>query len=737
VDVLHHCVLLTALLLHSSPSMLIDCTDMDHPTLFLCARSRAAPTSGQVFALDGPAPASSEHLRAYVLRPRTLYLRIFYNETDARIWVADATPGDADVAVVLDEPNSLTLPFAQSGLHPQDCLLRTFRAGTAPALVDLFDVDSTTAFFTALRGSTSLDGVRVESVSRYAAAPDVIDVDQVPVPGGPPTAGRGKRRRSWLSGHAAIGGGSGRASLSTVTRRRALPGCLARGRSVILQAAEQTPTSVPSWTREVGGSSSTFKSRLQRHSRDDASRSSSMSARHRVAWSYGGPGGWRDRHEDLQVARLPRVLLPATLGGAVLKVCRLLAARTSVFLTGPPGCGKTYLINDVVKALRAAGAAVSVCGSTGVASALVGGTTVHAWAGFINGDADVAMPLDVVLDKVIPFAAKKRICSSMVLVIDEVGTLSAAFITRLDLVLRGVRRLPDAPFGGLTVLFSGDFLQLAPPFGNYAVVSQVWCDVLGSRAVVLDTHWRHIQDCRLLDLLLRMRVGNHTKEDMDLLATRRSADPPRSAVWLFCHILKAKEKNEDEIRRLPGKEVTYHARDVVKAKYIGDVEAANVLDTLRYPRTLSLRVGACVIVPSNCLMKNGVPCGSRGIVLCFFWVGCVQYPTVRFELPTGGFSTVDVVPATGSVVALDGLSTAAPRTQVPLVLGWAMTIHGAQGWTLLEVAVDLSRAWAAGQALSGLSRTPTLSGLHLVGFDEKKVIVDSLAASFNESLVPY
>jgi len=66
-----------------------------------------------------------------------------------------------------------------------------------------------------------------------------------------------------------------------------------------------------------------------------------------------------------------------------------------------------------------------------------------------------------------------------------------------------------------------------------------------------------------------------------------------------------------------------------------------------------------------------------------------------------------------------------------------MTVHGAQGWTILQAAVDLSRAWAAGQALSGLSRTPTLTGLHLVSFDEDKVVVDSFAVSFYESLVPY
>ena len=711
---------------------------MDHPTLFLCARCPTATTAGHVFALDGPTPASSEYLRSYLLRPRTLYLRIFYKEADAWLWVADGTERADNNVNALDAPSALTASTPRVASTSQDCLLRTFTTGTAASLVDLSNIESTAAFFTALGSSTSPDGVRVVGVLRDVAAREVIDVDQLHVPARPPdeAAGPKRRRLSPTVGKARHGGRTNN-TFVTARRRGAAHGRVALGRSAWVQAAEQTPSSVTSWTGQAAGSSATRPSQWRRHARAGAGAGAMSPSQPRLAWSYGGAGGWRDDSEDLHVAFLPQLALPASLGGAVLKVCRLLSERTSVFLTGPPGCGKTYLIKASVKALRAAGAAVSVCGSTGVAAALVRGTTVHAWAGFTNGDADITAPLASVVDKVIPFAAKKRMCSSMVLFIDEVGTLSAAFIVRLDLVLRAVRRQPDASFGGMTVLFSGDFLQLAPTFGNFAFVCDVWRHTFGNRAVVLDTHWRHVRDRQLLDVLLRMRVGNHTQQDMKLLATRRSEHPPASAVWLFCHSLKAKAKNRDELRRLPGQEVTYNARDEVKVNYLSVNEAANILDGLRLARVLSLRVGAFVFVPSNCLVKHGVPCGSRGVVLCFFWVGGMQYPTVRFELPTGGFLTVDVAPSTGRVVALDGLSTAATRTQVPLVLGWAMTVHGAQGWTLMEAAVDLSRAWAAGQALSGLSRTPTLSGLHLVGFDEDKVIVDSLAVSFHESLVPY
>jgi len=463
-----------------------------------------------------------------------------------------------------------------------------------------------------------------------------------------------------------------------------------------------------------------------------------------VSWSYSGAGRTtkggkdKDRSPRLHLATPPTdVAVQLEMSGDALRTYELLAGGTSVFLTRPPGCGKTYVANRVIGALRDAGQVVAACGSSGVAAALVGGITVHSWAGFCNGDADVASPLDVILRKVIPLSAKTRMCTAMALVVDEVGTLSAAFLTRLDLVLRAVRRRAT-PFGGLTVLFVGDFLQLAPPKGQYAFLSDVWGLVFSDRALVLATNWRHVRDDSLLGLLLRLRAGTRTSADMVVLASRRSLCPPPHVLWLFCHIPDVLSKNEDELQRLPGKLVRFEATDKAVASYLTGSKVSALLDTtVKYVRVLCLRVGAMVAVPPGCLAAQGVPCGSRGVVLSFFMVGARVFPRVCFSVASGGTKTVVVLPATAHAVALDGWSSAATRTQVPLVLAWAATIHAAQGWTLPEVAVDLSKAFAAGQALSGLSRTPTLEGLHLVGFDESKIIVDGAALAFHEGLHAY
>ncbi|KAH9244015.1 hypothetical protein K456DRAFT_1808395, partial [Colletotrichum gloeosporioides 23] len=53
------------------------------------------------------------------------------------------------------------------------------------------------------------------------------------------------------------------------------------------------------------------------------------------------------------------------------------------------------------------------------------------------------------------------------------------------------------------------------------------------------------------------------------------------------------------------------------------------------------------------------------------------------------------------------------RTQVPLVPGWAMTIHKSQSLTLDPVTVDLSRAWGGRLKYVALSRARSLQGLQV------------------------
>lgn len=81
----------------------------------------------------------------------------------------------------------------------------------------------------------------------------------------------------------------------------------------------------------------------------------------------------------------------------------ILNAGANVFLTGAPGAGKTYVLNEFIRNARAEGASVAVTASTGIASTHINGQTIHSWSGI-----GVATALTEPLLKLIRSAAGAR-----------------------------------------------------------------------------------------------------------------------------------------------------------------------------------------------------------------------------------------------------------------------------------------------------------------------------------------
>ena len=134
----------------------------------------------------------------------------------------------------------------------------------------------------------------------------------------------------------------------------------------------------------------------------------------------------------------------------------ILQSGASVFLTGAPGAGKTYVLNEFVRQARAEGAAVSVTASTGIAATHINGQTIHSWSG-----VGLANALTDNLIKTIRTRRKRKLQGADILIIDEVSMLHAWLFDMVDQVCRIIRR-DQRPFGGLQVVLSGDFFQLPP-----------------------------------------------------------------------------------------------------------------------------------------------------------------------------------------------------------------------------------------------------------------------------------
>lgn len=136
----------------------------------------------------------------------------------------------------------------------------------------------------------------------------------------------------------------------------------------------------------------------------------------------------------------------------------IMMSGANVFLTGEPGAGKTYTLNEFIKIAKRAGKRVAITASTGIAASHIDGMTIHSWSGLGIKDSI----RDDEIDKM-AFQPKmvEKYNNCDILVIDEISMLHGSRLDMINRVAKWLRR-SDRPFGGLQVIFVGDLFQLPP-----------------------------------------------------------------------------------------------------------------------------------------------------------------------------------------------------------------------------------------------------------------------------------
>ena len=423
----------------------------------------------------------------------------------------------------------------------------------------------------------------------------------------------------------------------------------------------------------------------------------------------------------------------------------ILNAGANVFLTGAPGAGKTYVLNEFVHAARSAGKSVAVTASTGIASTHINGQTIHSWSG-----VGVSTYLDDVVLKRIRTRRRKALKAADVLVIDEISMLHAWLFDMVDVVCRTLRD-DDRPFGGLQVVISGDFFQLPPvsvsgrnndvinpseaflrsreeyarrglnPEG-FVTESLVWERL--NPAVCYLTEQHRQDDGQLLAVLTDIRKGAVSEQDCELLDARIGAEPEAHmvATHLFPTNRQADSLNNSRLAQLPGAERTYHAEASGSAQLVERLKK-NMLA----PEHLVLKQGAAVMALRNDQDHQYVN-GSIGTVRDFTPETKGGWPIVEFE--NGNIVTMKPV----SWEMMDGETVLAAVNQVPLRCAWAITIHKSQGMTLDRAVMDLRRTFAPGMGYVALSRVERLGGLYLRGINNRAFLVSSDAIALDSRL---
>ena len=314
--------------------------------------------------------------------------------------------------------------------------------------------------------------------------------------------------------------------------------------------------------------------------------------------------------------------------------------RNNILLTGPGGSGKTALIKRMVEDGETAGKNVQVCALTGCAAVLLGckgSKTVHSWAGVGLASA----PHGQVVDKVIKNKHKSSGWKKVdVLIIDEISMMSKKLFNILDSIGRKVRKCPGVPFGGIQVVFSGDFYQL-PPVGDrddeetsaFCFESEQWNSTF-DKTVQLTTIFRQT-DNKYTKILNQIRVGKIKKSSYDTLMTHVGKEVPEDSI-IKPTILFPKRRNVDlinssEMDKLENEPHTFElSADVVKTpaerKSIAQISDAQkemelrfLTNNIRADKTLVLKKGAQVMCVANIDMEGPYPIvnGSQGVIVDF------------------------------------------------------------------------------------------------------------------------
>ena len=380
-----------------------------------------------------------------------------------------------------------------------------------------------------------------------------------------------------------------------------------------------------------------------------------------------------------------------------------------IYLTGAAGTGKTTLIERVKnKSLLKK----MVVAPTGVAALNIGGST-------INSAFRIGFDTFPVIQESKDPRFKKLLKNLELLIIDEISMVRAPMLDAISETLQ-IHRNSSKPFGGIHVLACGDLFQLPPVvkeneesaiFERYGSVYFFSAD--NFKAIEkpiffeLVSSFRQQDDKEFYNLLNNVRLGKNLESSINMI--NKTCHNPEfdteSSLIITSRKYRAEQINDEMLSRIDG------PMTAAKSKEQGELNE----NDLPAPRELRIKKDAKVMFIKNDPDGRWVN-GTIGVVIdCsdknkkvikvkvdkeVFKVKREEWNKVRYVYDEYNDEMEEEVVSSFK--------------QFPLKLGWAVTIHKAQGLTLDSCSVDLGEgAFATGQAYVALSRCKTLDSLNL------------------------
>lgn len=386
----------------------------------------------------------------------------------------------------------------------------------------------------------------------------------------------------------------------------------------------------------------------------------------------------------------------------------------NVYLTGPAGSGKTFLLNQYINFLKNKKVGVGITASTGIAATHMNGRTIHSWAGLGIKDE---ITDDHLLKLLRNINFRIRFLNTKVLIIDEVSMIHSFRLDMVDKVCRAFKN-NELPFGGLQVILSGDFFQLPPVCKNgeddsFVHTSKAW-ENMNIKVCYLTEQFRQ-QDLNFLAVLNDIRSNEISDTSLGLLTSRinKSVASDLTPTKLYTHNVDVDAINNFELKKINSEPKIYTMQCRGEKHLIESLKGGCLA-----PEELILKKDAVVMFVKNNFDKGYVN-GTLGEVIDF---DEEDYPVIKTV--KGG--EIAARPTSWTIEENDTIK--AEISQVPLRLAWAITVHKSQGMSLDAAEIDLSKSFTFGMGYVALSRVRTLDGIKLMGLND-------LALQINKDVV--
>ena len=425
----------------------------------------------------------------------------------------------------------------------------------------------------------------------------------------------------------------------------------------------------------------------------------------------------------------------------------------NIFITGPGGTGKSMLIRKMVDHMNMRNMKYQVCAMTGCAAVLLKckARTLHSWTGIGLANGTMRKVIDKALSN--KYACKNW-KNTQVLIVDEISMMSKKLFDIIESIARLVRNQRHLPFGGLQIIFCGDFYQL-PPVGNesepetmqFCFESERWDTVFPKENVIELKKIFRQEDEEYQKILNEVRVGEISDESYEKLCTCVGREipkeiesvpvkmyPTRAQVDYVNRIMYEKLDEEEQIYECEidtnfttyidsGKLIEMEVMNCMQKipNEIIENEVRNLMNNVHIIKELKLKIGTKVMCVQNLDIDGGICNGSCGVIIRFEnriedngKTEKKRYPLVRYQ---NGRERLMV----GEKVQSEEM----PRvvcSQIPLIKSWAVTIHKMQGSSIEKSELELgNRIFEYGQIYVGISRVKSMNGLYIVDLNRDKI----------------